>query len=451
MATKVIMPQLGESVVEGTVSQWLKKEGDKVDRYEPILEIETDKVTTEATAEVAGTLLKIYVGEGETVPAGTLLAYIGEPGEELPDAPDQEEAPEATQAPPEAKKEKAPPPAGDKKAPAEDKKAYTGRISPVVARIAAEHDVDLSDVTGTGRDGRITKKDILAYVEGREKETPAPAAQPEELDPWDIPPDSGGDLFRPTDAIFAKASESMRRPETAPQPAAEGEAEILPLTGMRRAIAEHMVVSKHTSPHVTTIFEVDFTAAAAHRAANKERFARDGAKLTFTAYIVMATIEALKAHPLVNSSFSDEGIVLKREINVGVAVAIEEGLIVPVIKNADSMSLLGVARAVNDLASRARNKQLTPEEVQGGTFTITNHGVSGSLFATPIINQPQCGILGVGMIEKRVKVINDAIAIRPMAYLGLTFDHRILDGASADGFMQTIKETLESWNVSVQT
>lgn len=206
-----------------------------------------------------------------------------------------------------------------------------------------------------------------------------------------------------------------------------------------------MVRSKHTSPHVTTVFEFDFSAVSTHRATHKAQFEKDGVNLTFTAYLVAATAQALKTHPMVNSTWSDEGVVLKREINIGMATAIPDGLIVPVIKNADSLNLLGLARAVNDLANRARNKQLKTADVQDGTFSITNHGVSGSLFATPIINQPQCGILGVGMIEKRVKVIHDMIAIRPMAYVSFTFDHRILDGASADGFVGTIKQLIENW------
>jgi len=221
--------------------------------------------------------------------------------------------------------------------------------------------------------------------------------------------------------------------------------EVVPLSSMRRAIAEHMVRSRHTSPHVSSVFEFDFTAVAEHRAAHKEQFARDGVHLTFTAYLVAATVQALKEHPMVNSSWSERGIVLHKAINVGIATALEDGLIVPVIKNADSMNLLGLARAVNDLSQRARAGQLQPDEVQGGTFTITNHGVTGSLFAMPIINQPQCGILGVGKIEKRVKVINDAIAIRPLAYISFTFDHRILDGAAGDRFTSTIKEVIENW------
>jgi 2-oxoglutarate dehydrogenase E2 component (dihydrolipoamide succinyltransferase) len=298
--------------------------------------------------------------------------------------------------------------------------SYTGRISPVVGRIAAEHGVDLGEIEGSGRDGRITKRDILSYVEARAVGEPAPATE-------------APAVARPT----------APAPATTPAPPPAGE--LLPMTSVRRAIADHMVRSKHTSPHVTTVFEVDFSAVAAHRQARKAAFARDGANLTFTPYIIAATVAALKKHPLVNSVWSDEGIILKREINVGMAAAIDDGLIVPVIKNADSLNLLGLARVVNDLTERARARQLRPDEVQGATFTLTNHGTSGSLFATPIINQPNCGILGVGKIEKRVKVIEDAIAIRPLAYVSLTFDHRILDGASADAFVSSVKESLERW------
>jgi pyruvate dehydrogenase complex dihydrolipoamide acetyltransferase long form len=428
MATTVVMPELGEGVIEGTVSRWLKQEGDQVTRYEPILEIETDKVTTEATAEVAGVLLKIVVPEGQTVPVGTVLAHIGEAGETVADGDEAKTAVEpAKKREPATAGKQAATPARGKSANGDGQKkgAYSGRISPVVGRIAEEHDVDLSQVEGTGLGGRITKKDILAFVENRGPVT-VPAAEPEERrEPASRP--------------------SPDRPVPAAQPAAVP-GETVPLTGIRRSIAEHMVRSKHTSPHVTTVFEVDFTAVAKHRAAHKETFARDGANLTFTAYIIAATVQALKQHPMANSSWSDDGIVLKREINVGMATAIADGLIVPVIKQADGMSLLGLARTINDLAERARNKQLQPHEVQGGTFSVTNHGTSGSLFATPIINQPQAGILGVGAIEQRVKVIDDAIAIRPLAYVSFTFDHRILDGASADAFVATVKEIIESWS-----
>jgi len=419
MGTKIIMPEMGEGIIEATVAQWLKAEGDKVEQYEPLLEIETDKVTTEATAEGAGTLLRIFVPEGETVPVGTLLAFIGQPGEAVDG--EEGEATAVSAAPPAQAAAPSARPTHTNGRPTESRH-YTGRISPVVSRIAAENEVDLDRVPGTGRDGRITKKDILAYVEQRDS---APAAPPARVEP------------RPP------APKPQPKPAAAAPPAAAGD--ILPMTSMRRSIAEHMVRSKHTSPHVTTVFEFDFTAVAAHRAAHKEQFARDNARLTFTAYLVAATVAALKEHPLANSSWGDEGIVLHRSINLGLATALDDGLIVPVIKNADSLNLLGLTRTINDLADRARRKQLRPDETQGGTFTITNHGVSGSLFATPIINQPQCGILGVGKIEKRVKVIHDAIAIRPLAYVSFTFDHRILDGATADYFVAAIKEKIETW------
>ncbi|UCG25155.1 MAG: 2-oxo acid dehydrogenase subunit E2 [Chloroflexota bacterium] len=437
MATEVIMPSLGESVFEGTIATWLKREGDQVEQYEPILEIETDKVTTEATAEVAGTLLKILVGEGSTVEVGTVLAYIGRPGDEIGAVPEEDAAP-ASKEPavtPDAEPAMVASPGPARlvsNGPSDGSAArpYSGRISPVVGRIAAEHDVDLNQVTGTGRHGRITKKDILAFVE-QEGQMAAPASDK---------------LQERQTALAAPvvAEVTQRLAEPAATPAVPGE--VLALSSMRRAIAEHMVRSKHTSPHVTTVFEVDFGAVAAHRAANKARFAQGGANLTFTAYVVATIVQALRAHPLVNSSWTDQGIQLHDQINIGMATAIDDGLIVPVVKQADGLSLLGLARAVNDLAGRARRNQLLPDEVQGGTFTLTNHGVSGSLFATPIINQPQCGILGMGKIEKRVKVIDDAIAIRLMAYASLTFDHRILDGATADYFMSSFKETIETWS-----
>lgn len=441
MATSVVMPEMGEGVIEGTVARWLKEEGDRIEEFEPILEIETDKVTTEATAEIAGTLLKIYVEEGETVPVGTVLAYIGEEGETPPETPQAAEAEEELVAAGEAEgvrsdgEEEAP---GNGHArrdrgqiterdgePGEEALPFADWASPVVRRIAEEHNVDLSKVQGTGRGGRTTKKDILAYLEQQEKEAEAPT--------------------RVAEPVRERAPQPAEAPPEAPalQPG-EGD-EVVPLTGMRRSIAEHMVRSKRTSPHVTTVFEVDFFRVATHRQAHKEQYARDGARLTFTPYIVMATAQALKEHPRVNSSWSDEGLVLRRAINIGVATALDDGLIVPVIKNADHFNLLGLARQVNDLAQRARNNRLKPEEVQGGTFSITNHGVSGSLFATPIINQPQCGILGIGKIEKRVKVIDDAIAIRPLAYVSFTFDHRMLDGAEADYFVGTFKEIIEGW------
>ena len=394
--------------------------------YEPILEVETDKVTTEVTAAGEGTLLQLYCNEGDVVKAGTLIAYIGAPGEAGPHpGPLAEREGESA---------------------AQRGNGAGARVSPVVARIAAEHNIDVSSIHGTGEGGRVTKKDILAYVE-KQKTAPTPA---EKLEPWEQP--GLGELFRPTEEVYGKSpaappAPAPLAPTSAPLATAD---ETVPLNSMRAAIAEHMVMSKRTSPHVTTVFEADLSRVVAHRNANKAAFERDGANLTFTPYMAMATITALKKYPLVNSSWGANGIVLHRAINLGIAVSLgAEGLIVPVIKNADALNLLGLARAVNDLSDRARRKQLKPDDVQGGTFTITNHGASGSLFATPIINQPQCGILGVGLIQKRVVVVTqndvDAIAIRPMVYLGLTFDHRILDGNSADNFVAAIKTTLENW------
>jgi len=411
MPIQVIMPQLGESVVEGTISRWLKAKGEQITEFEPLLEVNTDKVDTEIPSPADGTLLEILIPEGTTVDAGTLLAWIGEAGEAVPAG--GEGAPAAVSAAAQSGLP-APTPAAPPLAPGREQ--GMGFISPVVARIAGEQGVDLTQVPGTGQGGRITKKDILAYIEGRQK-----GLIPEKAAP---PVDKAAPLKVP-----------------APAPG-----EILPHTPVRRAIAEHMVLSRRTSPHVTTVMEADLSRVVAHRQANKESFARDGANLTFTAYFIAAAVAALKAYPIVNSSWSEAGVVIQREINIGVATSLgEAGLIVPVICNADSLSLLGLARTINDLANRSRARQLKPEEVKGGTFTITNHGTSGSLFATPIINQPQCAILGVGAIQKRAVVIADAIAIRPMVYVSLTFDHRILDGASADAFLAKVVESLQEW------
>jgi 2-oxoglutarate dehydrogenase E2 component (dihydrolipoamide succinyltransferase) len=436
MATKIIMPQLGESVVEGTVSKWLKNEGDAIKEFDPIMEVATDKVTTEVTASASGTLLKILVEEGKTVAAGTLLGWIGQQGEALVDSGEAVSHAAAHA------------PTSNIQLPTSNIKLQTtkelGFISPVVAKLAAEHKVDLAQVSGTGINGRITKKDVLAFVESNQGK-----AKVEELAPWERPGD--GDLFRPPELQMAQAqiqTSNFKSPISnlqSPQPLAGDTTQ--PLSQMRKSIAEHMVRSKHTSPHVTTVFEVDMSKVSAHREANKAMFARDGVNLTFTAYLIAAIVPALKAYPMANSVFAGDSLLLKRDINIGMAVSLgDDGLIVPVIKRADEKSLLAIARDVNDLANRARSKQLKPDETQGGTFTLTNHGISGSLFATPIINQPQCGILGAGAIQKRVVVINDAIAIRPMMYLSFAFDHRILDGATADYFVAKIKEVLEGWS-----
>lgn len=442
MPTNVIMPQLGESVVEGTVSKWLKQEGDAVQEYEPILEVSTDKVDTEVPAPASGVLLKILVPAGETVERGTLLAMIGQVGENVAHVPAASAKPAAVangHATPE-----------QVRAPAVvvENADYAGHVTPVVARMVAEHHLDLSKIKGTGRDGRVTKRDVEAYLS---------AAQSEEPPPWETP--GSGDLFKSTQD-YEDAPAVKPPPASPPNPVAPPArvqpveamlpGELVPLNGMRRAIAEHMVRSKHTSPHVTTVFEVDMAAVLAHRAAHKDAYAKQGVNLTLTAYFAAATVEALRAVPYLNARWTDDGIFLHNVQNIGMAVALNEGLIVPVIKNAGDLNLLGLARLINDLANRARNKQLKPDEVKDGTFTITNHGVSGSLVAMPIINQPQVGILGVGMLEKRVKVItdsfgNDSIAIRPCVYVSLTFDHRVVDGATGDAFLGKVKQVLEGW------
>lgn len=448
---KVIMPQLGESVVEGTVSRWLVQIGQAVKEFDPLLEVSTDKVDTEVPAPAGGTLLQIYVEEGATVAAGVLLAVIGTPGEAVPDG-DAGGATHGHGATPTPAPASAPTPQTVSAAPVTGGgRSLEGmRISPVVARMAAEHNLDLTRISGTGRDGRVTKKDVQIYLEQQGGATPAAT----EVPPWEQP--GSGDLFKPTGDFVAQAPPPALAPVPATpppvraipvEPIPQGAAgELMPLNNMRRAIAEHMVRSKlHTSPHVTTVFEVDMTNVLAHRTAHKDDFAKQGVNLTLTAYFVGAMVTASRAYPIINSQWTDEGIYFHHHINVGMAVALDDGLIVPVIKNVEDMSLLGIARKVNDLANRARSKRLVPDELQGGTITITNHGVSGSLVATPIINQPQAAIMGVGMMEKRVKVINDAIAIRPCCYVSLTFDHRIADGATGDGWMLILKETLENW------
>jgi len=425
MPIQVIMPQLGESVVEGTISKWLKSKGDYIKEFDPLLEINTDKVDSEIPSPASGIILDILVAEGATVTAGTLLGWIGESGESPASIEPGSFEPAVT--------EDNYPLAVNQLSetvllnPVSGRDQSLGFISPVVAKIAAEQGVNLSQVKGTGQAGRITKKDILAFIEKHQEASAPPELTPQQGSMPRIEPTQSPDRTIEAEAIIP--------------------GEILPLNAVRRAIADHMVMSKRTSPHVTTVMEANLTQIVAHRLSNKDTFARDGINLTFTAYFMAATVIALKTFPIVNSTWKEDGILIQREINIGMATSMgESGLIVPVIKNADSLSLLGLARAVNDLAQRARTRQLKPDEVKGGTFTITNHGTTGSLFATPIINQPQCGILGVGAIQKRVVVIEDTIAIRPMVYLTLTFDHRILDGAIADYFLAKVVESLENWN-----
>jgi 2-oxoglutarate dehydrogenase E2 component (dihydrolipoamide succinyltransferase) len=404
MATKVLVPLLGEGVEEVTVIKWLKKEGDSVNELEPLLEVNTDKVDTEIPAPASGTVLKILAEEGVPAKVGTVLAFIGKPGESV----DSGQWTVVSE-----KKELSKPNTETSREPQPSAKQDLGFVSPVVAKIAAEHGVNLQQVQGTGLNGRITKNDVLNYVQSGKASAPA---QPTHLKPdtWNVTPLIGDQLIKHT--------------------------------VIRKQIAEHMVLSKHTSPHVLTVMEADMSRVVKHRSANKEAFGRDGVNLTFTAYFMMAIVAALKTYPNVNSSWTDEGILVHKAVNIGMATSLgEEGLIVPVIKEADNLSLLAMARAVNDLANRARARKLQPDEVKGGTFTLTNHGISGSLFAFPVINQPQCGILGVGALQKRAVVIDDAIAIRPMVYLSFVFDHRLLDGASADRFLMKVQETLENW------
>lgn len=408
MSTAVKMPQLGESVVEGAIVRWLKAPGEQVAKYEPLLEISTDKIDTEVPSPAEGILLEILAQEGQSVTVGTVLATIGQRNEKLaPVAPTPAPTPQSPNHP-----VTLPP-------------KPTGRafISPVVSRIADQHQINLEQVAGSGLGGRITKKDILAFVEIKQR-APVPATEQAPK--------------RPLDQTTVDADETL-----------------YPLSAMRRAIAQHMVLSKQTSPHVTTVFEVDMTSVVRHREAHKARLAERGINLTFTPYFVAAVARALQTVPEANSRFTPEGLLFKRRVHIGLAVSLPDGLLVPVLRDADEKNLAGLARAVNDLADRARTSKLTPDELKGGTFTITNHGISGSLMGTPIINQPQTGILGIGAITKRAVVrtsatsllpsAEDAIVIRPMCYLSFSFDHRVLDGAKADLFLSHIRLHLEDW------
>lgn len=432
MATKVIMPQLGESIVEGTVTAWLKQEGEQIEEYEGLLDVETDKVTTEVPSPADGTILKILVPEGTTVDVGTILAWIGEPGEDIPakgETGAHEHEPDEKPAAKSIADETL-------ESPASGRDEDLGYISPVVARMAQEKNVNLREVTGTGMNGRITKKDVQNYLNERE------GKEQVDVPIWETPAD--GDLFRPTEMIFGEKEASAPPQKPAKPSGVLGET--IPLSTMRKRIADHMQYSKRTAPHVTTVMEADMSQVVRHREVVNRKAKESGVHVTFTSYFLAAIIAGVKAVPLANSSWTEKGIHIHSQINLGMAVALPDGgLIVPVIQNADELSLIGISKKVDDLAKRARMGKLQPEEVQNGTFSLTNHGTKGSLFATPIINQPQSGILGVGLIQKRPVVINDAIAIRPMVYLSYTFDHRILDGASADSFLAQIVHALENW------
>ena len=450
--TKVIMPQMGESIFEGTITKWLKKKGQRVERDEPLFEISTDKIDTEIPAPAAGVLQDILVKEGQTVQINTVVAVIGDgsakPAEEKQkEPPQQAAAPAVSTESPKAKTKDSPttikgpaPVAGpteevkkEEEEPERDEASQQAeeeiRSSPLVRRIAKEHNIDLSALAGkgTGIDGRITKSDILSYIEQPGKETKAISS-------------SKTQEARPR-------TKEMVPPAETPSVKFTGDVERVPLTPMRKAIAEHMVLSRKTSAHVTTLFEVDCSHILKAKEKHQAEFERSGVKLTVTPFFVQAAATALKQFPIVNSSLEGDTIVYKRAINIGVAVNLEWGLIVPVIKNADEKNLFGLAKAINDLGERARNKKLTPDDVKDGTFTITNPGRYGGLIGTPIINQPQVAIMGMGGIKKRAVVIDDAIAIRPVIMLSLSFDHRVIDGATADQFMAEVQKELENWPV----
>jgi pyruvate dehydrogenase E2 component (dihydrolipoamide acetyltransferase) len=465
MSTEVVMPQMGESIAEGTITKWLKKVGERVERDEPLFEISTDKVDAEIPSPAAGTLTEVRFKEGDTVEVNTVVAVLNgdqsssaeaTPAKPAEEAPAKVEAPppaptapqQAAPAPPPAPptppsvpsaQAKPAPPSPAPSEPAKDGNAATAeelrrtKSSPLVRKIAQEHGVDISRLEGTGLSGRVTKNDILSFIESgtspaqsqrKVESTPAPSAQVQEIVAPPAPRPQMGDRVEQ-------------------------------MTVMRKKIAEHMVLSRRTSAHVTTVYEIDMTRIARLRDQHRDAFyERTGTKLTFMPFIFEAVNKGLRKFPIFNAQVNGEQIIYKQDINLGMAVALDWGLIVPVIKRADDLSISGLARAANDLADRARTKQLKPDEVTGGTFTITNPGVFGGLFGTPIINQPQLAILGVGKIEKRAKVMttadgDDFIGIRWMAYFALSFDHRVIDGADAERFLAFIKEQLEAGDFSV--
>jgi len=428
--TEVKMPQMGESIFEGTVTKWLKKKGDQVQRDEPLFEISTDKIDTEIPSPISGVLRDILVKEGQTVQINTVVAIIGDGAakpategkaetKEPPKPPAKEPSPPAGPAPVAGP---TPTAGGEQEEPAAEERGPEGiRSSPLVRRIAKERGVDLAGLAGkgTGINGRITKRDILSYIE------------------------QGPTTVSPSQRVG-----TPREAPAAPPPMQfTGEVERVPMTAMRKAIAEHMVMSRRTSAHVTTFFEVDCSRILKAKEKQQAEFERSGVKLTVTPFFVQAAATALKRFPIVNSSLDGDTIVYKRAINIGIAVNLEWGLIVPVIKHADEKNLFGLAKALNDLGERARNKKLTPDDVKDGTFTITNPGQFGGLIGTPIINQPQVAIMGMGGIKKRAVVVDDAIAIRPIIILSLSFDHRVIDGATADQFMAEVQKELENWPV----
>jgi 2-oxoglutarate dehydrogenase E2 component (dihydrolipoamide succinyltransferase) len=406
MSTDVVMPQMGESVTEGTIVRWMKKVGDSIDRDEPLLEITTDKVDAEVPSPAAGVVVEIRAKEGETVAVNHVVAVIGAPGAIVTTSA----ASPASTAPASTPALSAP----ASHAPAETRPAASSeelareRSSPLVRKIAKEHNVDISQIHGSGIAGRVTKHDILDYLEDEGRASQA---------------------GRAGQAVHAQPSDRVEK-----------------MSVMRKKIAEHMVLSRRTSAHVHTVFEVNFSHIARIRDARRVEYERAGEKLTYLAFIIKAVAAALQAVPLLNSSLDGDSVIYHKDINIGVAVALDWGLIVPVVQHADTKDLPALSRAISDLAARARTKQLSPDEVSGGTFTITNPGMLGAQFGMPIINQPQVAILAVGAIEKRPAVVDDAVAVQTMAYLALGFDHRIIDGAVADTFMSRVKHALEHWD-----
>lgn len=437
MPTNVVMPQMGESIAEGTIVRWIKKVGDNVDRDEPLFEISTDKVDAEIPSPGAGVLTEIKVKEGETVAVNSVVAVIGGSASAADAATADKSAaltatPEAAVGQPESGSREAE--AGSEKPAAGGGEPEAGnrqRTSPLVRRIARDHNVDIRQINGTGVSGRVTKTDILGYIE-KGPSSGAGAAT--------------GGKPRGAPAVYVPAFRPGEK------------VEIVPMTIMRKKIAEHMVLSAHTSPHVYSVYEVDFHRLSQLRDKKKAEYERNGGKLSFTALIAKVAVDAIRAFPFVNASIDGDNIVYKKDINLGIAVALDQGLLVPVIRNADEKNLLGLSRAIDDLAARARSKKLNPEEVQGGTFTITNPGIFGAVYGLPLINQPQVAILGVGVIEKRAVVVKatdsvgrsdtDAIAIHPTCHLSLGYDHRLIDGADAGRFLSYMKERLEQFDES---
>jgi pyruvate dehydrogenase E2 component (dihydrolipoamide acetyltransferase) len=463
MATDVVMPQMGESIFEGTITKWLKKPGDKVERDEPLFEISTDKVDAEIPSPSAGVLKEIKVSEGQTVPIQTVVAVIDGAGSAAAapaPAPAKAAAPQAPAAvapPPPPAARPAPAPAGAAPAPAAPAPQRTGeRIhsSPLVRRMAAEHGIDLTTVPGTGAGGRISKQDIEAVIAASAGGVPAatpvpstPAAAPARPT---MPPPPAPSMAPASPAVSGGQIHVAFESAVPREKIYFGNYQVEPMSNMRVRIAEHMVASKRVSPHVYSVDEIDMTRVASLRAKAKDEFEqRYETKLTFMPFFVKAAVAGLRAFPTMNASLDGTNVVLHKEINIGIAVALDWGLIVPVVKGADEKNVLGIQRTLNDLAERARSKKLKPEEVQEGTFSITNPGVFGGLFGLPVISQPNVGILGLGMIEKRPVVINDSIAIRSMCYVTLSYDHRVVDGAIAHQFLHKVKETLENWSEPV--